>query len=107
MGAPSYEELCRLEPRLTELEQDVRAVRDDGQSSFFCSNFLWLPMNARLRRLVGVDRPEPDLVLGDSRVYEEAYGHLSRLMPPCRDCGCRLFDGRRTLPEPPAPRAAT
>lgn len=98
MAAPTYEELCEQEPRLLELEGDVREVRDDGQASFFCSSYLWLPLNARLRGLVGVDRAEDD-ALRDSYAYETAYDHLSQLMPPCRDCGCRLFDGRRTLPE--------
>ena len=91
-----FDELCRLEPRLRELEEEVRAVRDDGRQSFFCSNFSWLPLNGRLRDLLGVarrprpgDAPEPRLY--DSCAYERAFQHLSRLLPACRGCGCREF----------------
>src|SRR5204863_4409995 len=49
-------ELYRLEPGLDALEHEVDAVRDpgpgDGQLSFFCSNYLWLPVNTRMRLLV-------------------------------------------------------
>ena len=91
-----FEELCRLEPRLRELEEDVRAVRDDPTTSFFCSNFVWLPFNGRLRELLGVARIPVDEEgereeLFDSRSYERAFVHLSRLLPPCRGCGCRRF----------------
>jgi len=94
-GVPTYAELLELEPRLGELEAALRSERDDGASSFYCSNFAWLPYNAELKRLVGVARvgsgeaQEP--VLYDSGSYEVAYEHLSKLLPPCRDCGCRAF----------------
>lgn len=90
----SFAELAHLEPELAELEAEVDRVRDDGSAPFFCSNFVWLPFNSRLRELVGVARPrsrEGDPLLWDSRAYEEAFVHLSRRMPPCRDCGCRRF----------------
>jgi hypothetical protein len=93
-------ELFRLEPRLSELEREVDAVRDDGQSSWFCSNFLWLPVNTRLRLLLGVartprpgDEAHPELY--DSRAYELCFEHLSRRLPPCRACGCQRFRGLR------------
>ena len=92
----AFEELCRLEPRLRELEEDARAVKDEPEKSFFCSNYLWLPLNGRLRQLLGVariavgeERERPELY--DSRSYELAFVHLSRLLPPCRGCGCRQF----------------
>ena len=94
--ARHFEELCRLEPRLLELEQEARAVRDDPAKSFFCSNYVWLPLNGELRQLIGVaripgdeERERPELY--DSRAYELAFAHLSRLLPPCRGCGCRRF----------------
>jgi hypothetical protein len=94
-------DLFALEPRLAELERDVDAVRDEKRSSWFCANFAWLPLNTRLRLLVGVarvpqsddgDRPE----LYDSRAYELVFEYLSRRLPPCRDCGCRRFQALRT-----------
>ncbi len=96
-----FEELCGLEPALRDLEAEVRAVQDDGTGAFFCSNFTWLPLDGRLKTLVGTDRRRyhaladepPALHEGDS--YAVAYLALSRLMPPCRDCGCELFGALR------------
>ena len=95
--APRFEELCALEPALRDLEAEVRSVHDDGTAPFFCSNFLWLPLDGKLKSLIGTDRRrfqamqgEPAL-LHDSRAYEVAYLYLSRLMPKCRECGCAGF----------------
>jgi len=90
------QELFRLEPRLLELERELDAVRDEGQTPWFCSNYVWLPVNTRLRMLVGVARQslardEAHAVLYDSRAYELVFTHLSRRLPPCRNCGCRRF----------------
>jgi hypothetical protein len=89
-------EILRLEPRLAELEREVAAIQDDPARAWFCSNFLWLPLNTRLRLLIGVARlpqpGEPDpRELYDSRAYERVFEHLSRKLPPCRNCGCRRF----------------
>ena len=96
----ALDELFRLEPRLRDLENEVDAIRDDGRAPFFCSNFLWLPVNTRLRGFVGVARtPKPgdaDMIeLYDSRAYELVFEHLSQRLPPCRDCGCRRFQALR------------
>jgi len=98
---PGIADLFALEPRLRELEREVDAVRDEGQTSWFCSNFLWLPLNTRLRLLIGVARlPEtgddehPELY--ESRAYELVFAYLSRRLPPCRNCGCRRFLALRT-----------
>ncbi len=96
-SADEFSGLVRLEPSLAELEERARSVVDDGRSSFFCSSFVWLPLSFLLRDRVGVDRRgeegEPRTgPLYDSRSYEVAYVHLSRLLPPCRDCGCRIFE---------------
>lgn len=95
-SSPSYEELRALEPRLAELEQKLEAVTDDG-GPWFCSNFVWLPLNAELKALVGVARVDrfqagdpPELA--SSYSYETAYRALSPLLPPCRGCGCKVFE---------------
>ena len=49
---PDYEELCRLEPRIKDVEAMARAIADDGKASFFCSNFVWLPVQAELKMLL-------------------------------------------------------
>jgi hypothetical protein len=92
--------LFDLEPRLVELEREVDGLKDDGQRPWFCSNFLWLPINTRLRLLVGVarltragDEQRPELY--DSRGYERVFEYLSRRLPPCRACGCRRFSALR------------
>ncbi len=103
METLTFEDLCRLEPRLRELEVRMAAVRDPGTGSFFCSNFVWLPLNADLKDLLGTARRRPmdagtglseeDLeCLHSSVCYETAYIVLSKLLPPCRDCGCRGFE---------------
>jgi len=90
-------ELLRLEPRIGELEREIDGVRDDGSAPWFCSNFVWLPVNTRLRQVVGVARlPQPGdeahPELYHSRTYERAFEHLSRRLPPCRACGCVKFE---------------
>lgn len=94
------EELFRLEPGLAELQSEVDAARDDGRSGWFCSNYVWLPVNTRLRMLIGVarqprpgDEGHPELY--DSRAYELVFTHLSRRLPACRACGCRRFLSQR------------
>lgn len=101
MVQPSVADLFALDPRLLEIEREVDAVRDEGKSSWFCSNFLWLPLNTRLRLLIGVARvPQPGdgdhRELYDSRAYELVFTYLSRRLPPCRNCGCRRFLALRT-----------
>ena len=53
-------ELLCLEPRLGELEREVDGLRDDGQRPWFCSNFLWLPINTRLRLVSHLKRCKQD-----------------------------------------------
>ena len=92
--------LAELEPRLAELEARARSIQDDGRASFFCSNYLWLPLQGDLKRVIGVDRRgAPDEakqgLLWQSRAFEAAYRHLSGLLPKCRNCGCRIFEPHR------------
>jgi len=93
---PDFQSLALQEPRLADLERRAQAVQDDQQAEFFCSNYLWLPMYTALRDLIGAQRrPQNgearEGVLFDSFAFEEVYLHLSRQLPPCRNCGCRRF----------------
>jgi hypothetical protein len=86
---PSWSELCRLEPRLRTLAAEIRAVRDDPDSTHYCANADWYARGGfkdRLCELVGwsVDHP----VLGSTEAYDAAYEKLYDLLPDCRDCGC-------------------
>ena len=93
---PTFEELCELEPLLSDFDAEARAEHDDGRRSFYCSNFVWLPMYTRLRGVLGAYRARPGEAregpLYASESFETAYEHLSRLLPPCRDCGCTAFE---------------
>lgn len=93
---PDYETLAGLEPRIKDMERRARAVEDDGSGAFFCSNYLWLPMYTELRDVIGAQRKRVDGeakegVLFDSYAFERVYLVLSKLLPACRDCGCRKF----------------
>jgi hypothetical protein len=99
-GVPELADLYQLEPQLGEIERELDAVKDDGSGPWFCSNFLWLPVNTRLRLLVGVARlPQPGdeqhPELYDSHSYELVFTHLSQRLPGCRNCGCRRFAALR------------
>lgn len=102
MKAPSTDlaTLYALEPGLADLEREIDGVQDDASRAWFCSNFVWLPINTRLRLLVGVarlpqagDEAHPELYASTS--YELVFTHLSRRLPPCRNCGCRQFQTLR------------
>ncbi|HED66284.1 MAG TPA: hypothetical protein ENJ09_12105 [Planctomycetes bacterium] len=95
--ASRFSQLCELEPRLCEVEAEARAAEDDGTRSFYCSNFVWLPLYMRLRDLVGTYRKaapgeKSDGVLFDSASFEASFLHLSPMIPPCRNCGCTVFE---------------
>ena len=99
MAAPTFEELCERVPALRELEAQVRAVRDDGSGTYFCSNNAWFRYRRALNGLLGVWRravdgesPEDEELLGKATSHAVAYEALYPLLPPCRDCGCVGFE---------------
>ncbi len=97
--SPTFAELAALEPRLTALEERARAIEDDGERNFFCSNFVWLPIATSLRGILGAYRRRDANVsvsvpdeLFRAESFEVAVLHLSKLIPPCRNCGCVRFE---------------
>jgi len=99
--APSFDELCELAPKLREVEASARAVSDDG-GDFFCANNAWFRIKRALSQTLGVWRrpaegEAPDVAarLGESEAFETAFRALYPLLPPCRSCGCELFEPHR------------
>lgn len=98
---PSYEQLLELEPELRNLEATVVAVQDQG-GVFFCANNAWFAIKERLAQLLGIWRREQPgeseeaaRILADGRGFEMVFERLYPLLPPCRDCGCQLFEPHR------------
>jgi hypothetical protein len=100
-AGPTFDELCELAPDLREVEAAARAVADDG-GTLFCANNAWFSIKRALAGHVGVwRRPVPGesaddaRVLGASASFETAFQALYPLLPPCRACGCELFEPHR------------
>jgi len=98
----TFAELCRLEPRLAALADDIRAfAHATRRKRNFCANGSWYgygrfprDFKRRMSALVGWERyathPDPDAqkLLASATAYDAAYRHLYRLLPPCRVCAC-------------------
>lgn len=85
----TMEELCAIEPRLTRLLEEAKAVEDDGESESFCVNRLWYAdggFRERLSQMVGFDVGKRELQ--DSEIYYLAHYEVYRLLPDCRNCAC-------------------
>lgn len=90
-------ELTRLEPRLQELLEEARAIKDDGTTPSFCANRIWYGTRARedrgfkgrLELLVGwnASKGSPD-VLTSHTAYDAAYRIIYSALPDCRNCLC-------------------
>lgn len=93
-GRLTFDELAKLEPRLKTLEDDISAIKDDGESESFCANNRWYGyfghrnMKATLVQLVGWEARGKHGELRTMDAYSTAYEHLYELLPDCRDCGC-------------------
>ena len=83
----TFEELCALEPRLRELYQRAKAVRDDRRKPSFCANSIWYrELKPELCRLVGWEASNP--ALRTSEAYDLGYETIYEVLPPCRNCLC-------------------
>jgi hypothetical protein len=93
-----YRRVGELDPELERIEAEARAVRDPG-GPFFCANHAWFSIKYRLRERLGVWRrprpgepPEAAAELAPAEAFEAAFDALYPLLPPCRACGCALFE---------------
>jgi hypothetical protein len=99
-----WAELIELEPRLLELENEVRSIRDLSRMTLdmnpeatVCANFHWygnanVPMDetlkGRVSALVGWGRENLHVILSTPEAYDCATDRLYGLLPDCRNCGC-------------------
>ena len=102
-AASTWEELVELEPELAALERRAAEIRDTG-GAFFCANDAWFSIKGRLAELLGVWRrprkgesAQAARALADGGSFELVFERLYPLLPPCRDCGCELFEPLRRL----------
>jgi hypothetical protein len=85
----TWDELVELEPRLLDLEKDVKSVKDDQSRESFCANDVWYGIfRSDLSSLVGRYSRGNDAKLRTPYAFEVAYNHLYELLPPCRNCLC-------------------
>ena len=88
---PTWRELAKLEPRLTQLYKEIKTIKDEGAG--FCANVAWYCDHPRglgpgMNQLVGwvskTHNPRLRTIAAHGLVYDKLYGAL----PNCRNCGC-------------------
>jgi hypothetical protein len=92
----TFEQLCELEPRLLDLLNEARAIKDNRRKRSFCANQVWYGWRGhegfkpRLLDLVGFRRKHDgsDPRLATSRAYDVAYHTIYDALPDCRNCAC-------------------
>lgn len=95
----TWQQLIELEPRLRDLLDTAKAIRDDSEEPHFCANKLWYGsrenghrepgLKDELLELVGMCSANKDHpVLGSSRAYDVAYLTIYDVLPECRGCSC-------------------
>lgn len=85
--AVTWEDLIALEPRLEQLERDIRYHASQHRVDRYCANRHWygylgLGFKDRLCVLVGWEAR--GMTLRSSEAYDVAYDHLYALLPDCR-----------------------
>ena len=78
--------LIEIEPRLAELYEEVRKLKDPG-GGYFCAETIWhRRIKPQLVALVGFRAHAPRL--RSMAAYDLAFEKLYGAMPPCRGCAC-------------------
>lgn len=85
---PEWKSLVALEPRLADLYNRARAIRDNGQS--FCANETWRDgFRDELDELVGFHvRPDRHPRLRTWEAHNIARHTIYSALPDCRNCYC-------------------
>jgi len=99
--APTFKDLCALDPRILTLHRAILAIQDDGRAPSFCANALWYGWGNRdeqpfsfkedLCEIVGFPMPgevRAHPFLATSEAYEMVTANLYAALPPCRNCRC-------------------
>ena len=83
----AWAEMVKIEPRLEELYQQIRLIKDDKTTPCFCANEIWYErFKPRFKYLVGWLAENEDLRGSDA--YDLAYHKLYTPLPSCRGCSC-------------------
>lgn len=83
--------LCQIEPRLKELYERAKAVKDDPASSWFCPQSVWggyTGLRAEMTALVGWHAKTQNPMLRTCEAYMSAYRVIYGALPRCRNCTC-------------------
>jgi hypothetical protein len=85
--ALDWEDLVDLEPRLEQLERDIKYHAGQHRAGRYCANRHWFGYTGvgfkdRLLDLVGWEAKGS--ALRSSEAYDVAYHHLYAILPPCR-----------------------
>ncbi len=87
----TFDDLCKLEPRLRALETATRvAARIENRKRLYrCGNrVFYRDIKPQLVWYVGFQRRDEHPILSTSEAYDVVYDHLYKMMPDCRVCSC-------------------
>lgn len=93
MNKITWSECVFIEPRLLDVERQIKEVKDTGGKGF-CANSVWYGLtdypNFReyVYQLVGWECCNTDKRIRTSEAFDVVYKHLYDLLPPCRNCLC-------------------
>ncbi len=88
----TWEEIIKLDPRVSDLYREICGVKDDKSKKSFCANTAWYGDGFKddVGNLVGFStKPkQPNRLLRTMKAYDIVYGKCYGALPNCRNCGC-------------------